>query len=754
MARQPQPQPQQPRRWWSGARTLSSSPSVRRWSVLSLIVVWMPLATTYFQVHRWMAAEQCVVMVDDRDGDGGDAGAEAGGDIFCWGRKRNGFLLSSSSSLSPRGPPPSIAGLVTLLSNAGDGRPPPRITVTETTSIVYNYAEESPLGGARFGSSSHPGVSDGGTTTDNNDNNNDNSSPLGFRRNPNKRTSSSFWGGGGGAMTTATATTTAPPTATYFWLFLNVGLYLWYRHAGVDPGTVSVGGEMLVGRSSSSSSSSSSCCGTGDFGRALSGQVSHFEIYHLGFNAVSLVTLGEALESSSLGGPGLHLWTASCLPLVAVGVVVLRAVDLRFGPVLWRRVLRRQQRRTPPGRFPAGVGFSGVLFAWSTRYTLSLPEHRVVCPIPLLSSVCFSTHTLGGSGFRFSWGPIVQLVAIQLLLNRRVSFAGHLSGLIVGFLWYWEVLPPLGVSQPSVLYPLLWMAGKSALFRWGGFARTLAGRGDGDDGDGEGLPLFGSGVSLGGGVVGNSGGGRWTGSPATDDDADDAVPLLRALLWLSAVHWVATLKTFGRAGLEDGTVPGELLLLVMLALLVRAVDGAAAPGGGGGGHRRHPLADSGLLGRAYVALVPVAIATDAMGVGGWWAASVFSAGGWRIPLLLLATRCLLWASSAAVTCFLLGCSGGLERPSSSSSGGGIWGHVLGRSVAEPGAALGRALVRTVFPRASGAAISTTTTTTAAAAATGSVVPEASTTASTSSSQGGKGSGRSASNLAGKSRLVA
>ena len=73
---------------------------------------------------------------------------------------------------------------------------------------------------------------------------------------------------------------------------------------------------------------------------------------------------------------------------------------------------------------------------------------------------------------------------------------------------HWGSLPPLEVSQPCILYPILWMVGKSALYRWSDNFEALAGTPE----DQESCGVFAAnrGSHLGGGQVLGSGGSRWT----------------------------------------------------------------------------------------------------------------------------------------------------------------------------------------------------------------------------------------------------
>lgn len=88
-------------------------------------------------------------------------------------------------------------------------------------------------------------------------------------------------------------------------------------------------------------------------------------------------------------------------------------------------------------------------------------ERPETCPIPFLPDVCFATHTFWK--FRFNVSPIIQLFVAQAIM-KRVSFVGHLAGIVAGFLLHWNLLP-LELVQPEVLIPglyllLLWRARK------------------------------------------------------------------------------------------------------------------------------------------------------------------------------------------------------------------------------------------------------------------------------------------------------
>jgi hypothetical protein len=96
------------------------------------------------------------------------------------------------------------------------------------------------------------------------------------------------------------------------------------------------------------------------------------------------------------------------------------------------------------------VGYSGVLFAWMVIASL---ERSETCPIPFLPTVCFSTYEFWK--FRFNIGPLIQLFVAQAIM-KRVSFVGHLAGIVAGFALHWNLLP-LELVQPSILVPALFL---------------------------------------------------------------------------------------------------------------------------------------------------------------------------------------------------------------------------------------------------------------------------------------------------------
>ena len=170
--------------------------------------------------------------------------------------------------------------------------------------------------------------------------------------------------------------------------------------------------------------------------RILSGATAHFEVWHLGVNMVSFYNLSLGLEGnlySSIEFLGMNLSL-----IVLVGAVWL-ALQYFF--------VRSAHRRPT-------VGYSGVLFAWSVILTLQQTPGSQTCPLPFFEQACFSTMSIGMAdlSLSFSWAPWVQLMVAQVLLPR-VSWTGHLAGVLVGFAAMWRLLPYL--AFPSIYWPLL-----------------------------------------------------------------------------------------------------------------------------------------------------------------------------------------------------------------------------------------------------------------------------------------------------------
>lgn len=100
------------------------------------------------------------------------------------------------------------------------------------------------------------------------------------------------------------------------------------------------------------------------------------------------------------------------------------------------------------------VGFSGVLFCWST--VSALRSSSTSCSFDNIFGVpntfTFQTYHVGPVAFNFS--PFFQLLAIQFCIPSVSFFEGHLAGIIFGCAIQWGVFP-LCLMQPSLLVPVL-----------------------------------------------------------------------------------------------------------------------------------------------------------------------------------------------------------------------------------------------------------------------------------------------------------
>jgi membrane associated rhomboid family serine protease len=366
---------------------------------------------------------------------------------------------------------------------------------------------------------------------------------------------------------------------------INIGLYWTYWNFRVDPSPIVLNAEI-----------------TQDYGRAFSSAFGHFEIWHVGFNMMTLFTLGNVLEEQLYGSIPFLMYTLAFVPLTALVVVALQRVFT-----------------TAPSSM---VGFSGILFAWSVVATLSTSQ---TCPIMFLPDLCFNTYRLLDGKVTVSLGPLVQLVFLQVVLPR-VSFVGHLSGIIVGFCWHWSILPPLEWLQPCILYPVFWIVGKLLVPRLSGTSSN-------------------SRVTSGGGLLVST-----TGDTAT---------ALRRLGWALAammVHGFLLLYCIG--GARNSILISECLLIIILSIMVNNHKSATA------GSAEHNL---GMVGRGYVILVALVWMTDSMTVTGW---ILFRQPISAIAAAMIVFRWILWYASLCLVCYII-------EATNQTLPGSIWRHVCG-----------------------------------------------------------------------------
>lgn len=152
----------------------------------------------------------------------------------------------------------------------------------------------------------------------------------------------------------------------------------------------------------------------------------HFEPLHIGFNMMSLNTLGRELE----GGFGSIVFLVYNVALVVFTTAVMMGMvhaRLRWTQRTLDRTPDPQLRASCEGRAArlretSSVGFSAVLFAWMVVSTLE--RTQPTCPIPFVPDVCFATYAAPGMPFlKFNVSPIVSLFVAQFIMPR-VSFMG------------------------------------------------------------------------------------------------------------------------------------------------------------------------------------------------------------------------------------------------------------------------------------------------------------------------------------------
>jgi membrane associated rhomboid family serine protease len=219
--------------------------------------------------------------------------------------------------------------------------------------------------------------------------------------------------------------------ATSIWIIVNGCIALLYWNQRVSVESVA----KIYHRMMPSSSASDAY----EIWRTFTGSTAHFDLWHLGLNMMSLLALGKELEGRQLyTSVSFFMYNCSLIPLVAAIWLGLQYLLQQYRP-----------NQFDPHR--PTVGYSGVLFAWMVVASLG---QRNTCPLIFLPNVCFPTYTILGM-VHFNVGPLIQLVVLQVILPR-VSFTGHLAGIIAGFLLHWGWLP-IRYYQPAVFVPVLYL---------------------------------------------------------------------------------------------------------------------------------------------------------------------------------------------------------------------------------------------------------------------------------------------------------
>jgi membrane associated rhomboid family serine protease len=185
--------------------------------------------------------------------------------------------------------------------------------------------------------------------------------------------------------------------------------------------------------------------------RAFSSAFSHFALIHLGFNMMTLHSLGTILENNSLDAPISSLSSIEFLAynLALVIATIATLTGFTYLQIQLARRNNQAQRENQLLNTPV-IGFSGVLFAWMVVQTLDYAES---CPLPsIFPDLCFATHTLPILNIRWNVSPMVSLIFTQVLI-RNASFMGHLSGIICGYTFIHIGVVPYKLVVPNVLIP-------------------------------------------------------------------------------------------------------------------------------------------------------------------------------------------------------------------------------------------------------------------------------------------------------------
>lgn len=173
-----------------------------------------------------------------------------------------------------------------------------------------------------------------------------------------------------------------------------------------------------------------------EFWRAFTGSTAHLNPAHLAANMYSLYTLGSELEESYGSIPFL-LHNIALIPLTVILTLIF--VKTRGGEQRRRQMI---------------VGYSGVLFAWSTvaasRLPISWPFHFG----SITKDLYIKTIKVGP--IKFNASPLIRMGIIHLLVPNA-SLEGHLAGIVCGLAMQWGCLP-LSLAQPAILIPsIMWL---------------------------------------------------------------------------------------------------------------------------------------------------------------------------------------------------------------------------------------------------------------------------------------------------------
>lgn len=226
----------------------------------------------------------------------------------------------------------------------------------------------------------------------------------------------------GGATSNVQQLLERPVTSILLAVIFGIAYYLWaYK---VEVSSVSYSYDMVV------------MCR--EYWRAMTASFSHFELFHLVFNAMGLYQLG-ILEPVYGSVQFLYL---------SIDLVV---ITMLLCSVMYHVLINRFNRFDMVTQ--QAVGYSCVLFAWMVALS---SRQRNFCPIFLFPNFCIDTwfiplpqsavRVTGIASVPINVGPLALLFFTKLIMPQS-SLIGHLSGIIIGYPLAWNLLnwltPPL-----------------------------------------------------------------------------------------------------------------------------------------------------------------------------------------------------------------------------------------------------------------------------------------------------------------------
>jgi membrane associated rhomboid family serine protease len=240
--------------------------------------------------------------------------------------------------------------------------------------------------------------------------------------------------------------------STTILLLLNIGLAYHYWNQRIDPSCISKIYNRIIQEH--------------EWWRGLTGATAHFEPLHIGFNLMSLQALGKDIEGNMYSSIVFLIYNIALVVFTTMVMMLMTYVRICW----YEREIKRLSSSTSSSpvqlqyddkirqlKETSSIGYSAVLFAWMVIQTME--SNRPSCPIPFFSDVCFETYSMPIlSAIKFNIAPIVSLFAAQFIMPR-VSFMGHLSGIICGYGLHWGLFPPLEVCCPNVLFGGVFLIG-------------------------------------------------------------------------------------------------------------------------------------------------------------------------------------------------------------------------------------------------------------------------------------------------------